>query len=379
MGNVIYLGYYGAGKEKRHSSPACNTMMEYIARSIVETGNKVTILSPAQLEENVNREEECVALFDGCDCIFLPSVKRVPSWNVFVRLLNKWKRQSALENKLLSLLQDGDTLMVYHSLMLMEVVKKILQKRKIHLILQVCEVYSDVTNDAKQRMKEIAYVEMADAYIFSSVLLEKELNPNKKPYVICLGQYRPEESMGKKYEDGKIHVVYAGTLDSRKGGAFAAVEAAEYLNSRYEMHILGFGSILEQNALLDKIAATDLSNGCIVRFEGCKQGLQYLEFLQKCTVGLSTQNPDAKYNATSFPSKILVYMANGLRVVCVRIPAVETSDVSPYMYYYDVQEPRRIAQTIMAVDVTNEYDGREAVRILDQQFVKKIQMLFGGR
>lgn len=45
------------------------------------------------------------------------------------------------------------------------------------------------------------------------------------------------------------------------------------------------------------------------------------------------------------------------------------------MYYYDVQETRRIAQNIMAVDVTDAYDGREAVRILDQQFVKKIKKL----
>ena len=50
-----------------------------------------------------------------------------------------------------------------------------------------------------------------------------------------------------------------------------------------------------------------------------------LKFIQKCQIGLCTQNIDAAFNTTSFPSKILSYMSNGLEVVGVNIAAIKNS------------------------------------------------------
>ena len=70
-------------------------------------------------------------------------------------------------------------------------------------------------------------------------------------------------------------------------------------------------------------------------------------------------------------------MANGLRVVSIRIPAIETSAIGNAMYYYDKQTPQEIAKAIMNVDVNDDYDGRGLILKLDKQFAQEIAKLFG--
>ena len=110
-----------------------------------------------------------------------------------------------------------------------------------------------------------------------------------------------------------------------------------------------------------------------VTYDGLLSGEDYIRFIQSCQIGLSTQNPDADFNATSFPSKILSYMANGLRVVSIRIPAIETSAVGNDMYYYDKQTPEEIAKAIANIDLLDDYAGRDLILKLDKQFRQEIK------
>lgn len=98
-------------------------------------------------------------------------------------------------------------------------------------------------------------------------------------------------------------------------------------------------------------------------------GDEFTSFIQSCDIGFSTQSPDAAFNSTSFPSKILTYMVNGLRVVSIRIPAVEKSAVGKFMYYYDKQTPEDIAKAIKSIDFSEEYDSRKAIGMLDKDFI----------
>ena len=83
---------------------------------------------------------------------------------------------------------------------------------------------------------------------------------------------------------------------------------------------------------------------------------------------MSTQNPQADFNATSFPSKILSYLANGLRVVSIRIPAIEKSDIADKIYFYDKQTPYDIAKAIECVDTTDDYNSRALIQTLSDKF-----------
>jgi hypothetical protein len=134
------------------------------------------------------------------------------------------------------------------------------------------------------------------------------------------------------------------------------------------MHILGFGT--DEDVVNIKNSINNIGDiiKCKLTYEGLYKGKKYTEFIQKCQIGLSTQNPLASYNNTSFPSKILSYMANGLRVVSIKIPVVEQSQVSKLITYYDNQNAKEIANAILKVNIYEEYDSRRYIKELDLKF-----------
>ena len=68
-------------------------------------------------------------------------------------------------------------------------------------------------------------------------------------------------------------------------------------------------------------------------------------------------------------------MSNGLRVVSIRIPAIEGSAIGKYMYYYDKQTPEEIAKAIMTVNLNDDYNGRQVISKLDAEFSYDIAKL----
>ena len=110
-------------------------------------------------------------------------------------------------------------------------------------------------------------------------------------------------------------------------------------------------------------------------FDGLKSGEEYIQFLQSCDIGLCTQIPDAQYVNTSFPSKILVYLANGLRVISVDIPAVRNSEIGGELFYYKKQNSKEIAEQIMNVDTNIEFDSRNLLIELDRKFKHELKKL----
>jgi len=178
-----------------------------------------------------------------------------------------------------------------------------------------------------------------------------------------------------KFDDNRVHVVYAGTLDSRKGGAFVAAASAEFLDENYHVHIIGFGTREQTNHLESIVDRINKESEAIVSYDGLLMGEDYVRFLQKCHIGLSTQNPDGEYNNTSFPSKILSYLANGLRVVTIRIEAIERSVIGDKVYYYEEQDPREIASVISRIDLNQTYDSRQVINGLDAEFSDRLMKL----
>ena len=112
-----------------------------------------------------------------------------------------------------------------------------------------------------------------------------------------------------------------------------------------------------------------------ISYDGLLMGSDYIRFLQSCHVGLSTQDPNASFNETSFPSKVLSYLANGLRVVSIRMKSLERSSIGHLLYYYDVNTPKGIASAIESINFNIPYDSRIVIQELDQKFVLEIQKI----
>ena len=278
---------------------------------------------------------------------------------------------------LLFFVQKDDVLWVYHSLGLIRYVKFLKKIKNFKLILEVEEIYGDVMERKEVSDLELNFFKCADAYVFSNRQLAKLINTQNKPCAVAHGSYKAEEAVNKSFDDGRIHIVYAGTFDPRKGGTTAA-KTAEFLDENYHVHILGFGNEKDTKALLSEIELISEKSACKLTYHGCLTGKEYISFLQSCHIGLSTQATDGAFNNTSFPSKVLVYMANGLRVLSVRIPAIEQSDIGSDMYYYDGSSPELIAQTINSIDFADGYDGRKIINVLNEKFTSELGLLVEG-
>ena len=370
MKYLCYYDYNQGGHPSRSNSPASATKILYVAKCMAEIEPTEIVSASGVLGANSDSARvDCITKQLSIRYFF--SIGRK---NKILGKLSTALVQMQLFLYLLFNVSKNETIIVYHSLAYMNLVQIAKKIKGFRLVLEVEEIYADVIGDAKIRQKEIAAMKKANAYILATEALSKQI-PAGRPYIVVNGTYQSEPPHNVHFDDDKIHCVYAGTFDPTKGGAAAAAAAAEFLPQNYHVHILGFGSEEQTENLKKQIAEVQKTAKCTLAYDGLKSGEEYIQFLQKCHIGLCTQIPDAKYTETSFPSKVLVYLANGLRVLSVRIPAVEQSDVGDMLYYYDEQKPEKIAEAIQSIDMNLPYDSRERLEMLDIKATKDIQEL----
>ena len=374
MKKIFYLGYYNLPDSGTNFVLAAVNKMNYICEAVEKAGYSTEIVSASGAVEKKFCKSKKVKLTDKTTLKLFSSLPRL---NRIVSVIDRVILKTKLFLYMVKNTNKDSTVMVYHSLGYMSLVKRLKKLKGFKLIIEAEEIYGDVIGDEKTSQKEYDFFKIADGFIFPTELLSEKVNTEKKPEVIIYGTYHIEKEMPKLFSDGKIHCVYAGTLDPRKGGA-AAVEAALFLNGDYHIHVLGFGNEKEKAEMLNIIDDISKKTEAKITYDGLLSGDEFTSFIQSCDIGFSTQSPDAAFNSTSFPSKILTYMVNGLRVVSIRIPAIEKSAVGKFMYYYDEQTPENIAKAIKSIDFSEEYDSRKAIGILDKAFICDLKTMLKG-
>lgn len=370
------LAYFDAqdSSDDRMNCLAAFTKSSYIFDCFEKLGYDVDILSASYAIGSHGAKGKVCKLSDKITLRTLSSIGR---GNKIKNIIGRIFFALNLIFHLLFFVRKNDVLWVYHSLGLIRYVKFLKKIKKFKLILEVEEIYGDVMERKKVSDWELDFFKCADVYVFSNKQLANLINTHRKPCVVAHGSYKAEEPINKSCDDGRIHIVYAGTFDPRKGGMTAA-KTAEFLGDNYHVHILGFGNKKDTQALLSEIEDVSKKSTCKLTYHGCLTGKEYISFLQSCHIGLCTQAVDGAYNNTSFPSKVLVYMANGLRVLSVRIPAIEQSDVGGCMYYYDDPSPESVAKAIKSIDFADGYDGRKIISELDEKFIQRLGLLIKG-
>ncbi len=375
---ILCLAHYDVpnGGEERVCHPAAYTKVNYLFHCFVRLGYSLHVLSASQTRGEKSVGKRVVQLDKMSILELLRSGGR---GNPVKNGVNRVFFQIRLFARLMRLVKDGDTLWAYHSLGLMTVLRWLKRCKDFRLILEMEEIYGDVRCSKRISRREKRFSRIADAYLFPTEKLNELVNSTGKPHAISHGTYRVAPSPAvDPPDDGKIHVVYAGTLDPRKGGAFAAMEAARYLPTHYHIHILGTGTSDEVTAVKAHLREISEACSCTLTYDGVLRDEAYTDFLHGCHIGLSTQDPTGAFNETSFPSKILSYMACGLRVVSARISVVEQSDVGQYVYYYQEHTPAAIAAAIRSVDFSDGYNGKELLGRLDTNFLHDLSLLLGS-
>ncbi len=377
MKKIFYMAYYNStnSSERRNAVLSSVNKMNYICEALENNGYNTEIVSASGATEKKFCKSKKVKLTDKTTLKLFSSLPRL---NRIASVIDRVILKTKLFLYMIKNTNKDSIVMVYHSLGYMSLVKRLKKLKGFKLIIEAEEIYGDVIGDEKTSQKEYDFFKIADAFIFPTELLSEKVNTEKKPEVIIYGTYHIEKELPKLFSDGKIHCVYAGTLDPRKGGAIASAESALFLNENYHIHILGFGNEKEKAETLNTIDSISKKSKAKITYDGLLSGEEYIKFIQSCDIGLSTQNPNGKYNDTSFPSKILSYMANGLRVVSVRIPVVEESGIGKCVYYYDEQTPENIAKAIKSIDFSEEYDSRKTIGVLDKAFICNLKTMLKG-
>lgn len=374
MKRIKYISYYDTldSTVKRNYVLAASNKMDYI----------ISALNKSKVAVDVISFSGCISdkfCFDrgGLKNKGINTIKYFssfgPTTNGIFRLLSRWWQTLQFVLWFLFNVKRNEQILIYHSLGYCKVLTLLKRVKKCVYIGEIEEIYQDVTPKSKAINKaEYAFINVCDRYIFPTHLLNEKLNIKEKPSVLIHGIYEVERARNVSWGDSDVHVVYAGTFDPNKGGAVAAVTSVSFLPGNYHMHICGFGSEHDTAEILELIHRTSEASNAKISYEGLLKGEDFICLLQKCQIGLSTQNPTAAFNATSFPSKVLTYLANGLSVVSIRIPAIEGSKVSSCISYYDEQSPQKIAEAIMECRSVNAEFNCHLLSKLDSEFQNDI-------
>lgn len=374
---IKYIGYYSDDiieQENRVYFLSAVNKMNYIRDSLIEIGLNVCMVSTSNTKETKKVKIKGKE-FKINDKLKIKTFNTFGAKNKIFRILRKLKMDIQLFKYLLKNTQRNEQIIVYHSISIILPILIAKKIKKFKIILELEEKYQDINKMSSiDKYLENKMINNADKYIYATELF-KEIIEENKPYVICNGVYNVQKKYNESFKDDKIHIIYAGIIDKIKKGAFSAAELALHLDSRYHIHIIGFGNENDIKELKDYIDKNKKDTTCIITYDGIYKGEEYTKFLQKCDIGLSTQDSTLQYNNTSFPSKILSYLSNGLRVVTVRISVIEKSKIGDIMYYYDENNCEQIARKIRSINLDSFYDSRQKINELDKEFKKEIKKL----
>lgn len=380
MENIYYLGFYDVPDSngyRREVSPAGVSKMDYISDVVSRSGFNVRIVSVARKVSFFGKDSPSI---NDCGinveyCFSLGGrfkLSRIFDY-IYMRLYVLFF--------ILLRVKPGQTVIVYHSMAYLNIIDFARRFVDFKYILEVEEVYSDVgdiSNRSEVRDREIVSLARADAFIFPSSVLADVFIKYERPSLVISGNYSLARFISSKIVDGAIHLVYAGTFDRNKGGVFTSIEAMKFLDERYVLHILGFGSDSDVDLVNNEISiARSLIRGRIV-FHGLLIGQDYCKLVSSCHIGMCVQDPSAVFSVSSFPSKVFSYLSHNLIVVSVDMLVIRRSVVFDYLYISHSDDPRLVAEVVSSVDFSSAKSGHDLLRKLDADLLRDLPLFLNS-
>ncbi|HHX67516.1 MAG TPA: glycosyltransferase family 4 protein [Gallicola sp.] len=380
---VKYIGFYDLPLNNRNrvSNLAAINKMNYVIRSMNKIGYGVEIISPSWLKE------ESAVKYDKFKRIKFNSINTLvlfPSWKTKSHFMRNIKILFTLIFFCVYLIintKRDEKIIVYHAQWLSYPIKIAKKIKRFNIILEVEEIYSEVWKESQKLKKmEFELINLANAYICVSNRLERRLvNHLNKPSIVLYGNYEyygMRKHTFNRYND--INLVYAGSIDSTKGGAFIALDTMRYLPNNYKLTILGTGSpenIHKMQSIIEEINQTKKSNVC--NYRGVLTGQEFSTFLFKCQIALNPQK-SGNYMETAFPSKVMTYLGHGLKVVSTQIVSIVESPLGKYVNFSINDSPVSIAKTILNVS-NDSVDTEKILNDLDIKFRNELKCILEGK
>lgn len=349
--------------------------MNYIIDALNTSGYEVCVISPSFILKNkkYSFDKGGYKKINEFTKLWLPpsfglKTKLGKYCSAFISLFFWFFKLLKLNNK--------DTLIVYHTPVLSLPIRLAKKIKNFNLIVEIEEIYTFAFDRSKKTLKkEMKLIKSTKKHIVVNDLISDLIGIDKSKTITCYGPYKINRNIiPKKFTDGKIHIVYAGSFSLSKGGVQNAINAARYLSTNYIMHILGFGTNNEIDEVKNLINEVNELKVCEVHYEGEKHGEEYQSFMKGCSIGLNPQKW-GKYMLYAYPSKILVYLSLGLNVVTSPLKSLTLSSLNPYLNYFYEETPQAIAEAIMKAKIFPSDELQAVVSNLNNEFVNKLDKL----
>lgn len=373
MGKIHYIGWYiGENEFGRYTGNIPGMLkMRYVANMIKEAGLDVDIVSLAS--------SKCFSFSHIIKQSHGYSVKYPMSFGQkgkLGKLIDSYLKQIQFIYYVVFHVKKTDTILLYHSVAYTNLLRKLRRYLKRRVALEVEEVYGySAQADRDWVNGELDGIKSMDYFLFVNSGIPRYLNIQKEDYVVSYGVGNMSSRTTERFNDGKIHIVYAGTIEQKKLGAFTAVDTARLLPDKYVMHILGFGKDDSIAVMNDKISENNTAGKCKIIYEGYKTGKELDDFLFKCHIGISTNVMRPNFANNSFPSKVITYMCHDLTVVLGYADAFKDAPfVDGWTFYYD-HTPESIAAAIENASLVNEGFYRPMIKQMNEdlkQFLVKV-------
>lgn len=375
---VYYVCYYAEPDFSNDivSYPSVWSKIDYVSDTIKKNGFDVCYVCPV-MPYNGKFKKRIIQIDRNERHVYFSAYrnKRLR----IVNIVNALAQNFQILSYLLLHVRRDDHVLIYHSMFHVRwagILRRIFGKQ---YYLQIEDVYSALSPDGVRfEAKEWEFFESAKGYLCVNSLIKDRIK-NPAPKIISHGRYVVPDIL-EQFCSNKCRLVYAGVIEQVRKGAFLAADAMKYLPDQYELVILGFGKEEDISELETVIEQINLDKGwnCI-RYLGYLSGEPYLRELQQCRIALSTHMYDEsnmKSADYTFPSKLLVYLGNGLHVVAQDLKCLRTSMIDQYITYYDKATPEAVAAAIRSIDFSIDYDSRKCIRDLNAEFRKSMVALF---
>lgn len=369
-----YVGFYapkGSTGAERTNNLASQSKMDYLIRLLNELGEEVEIVSPSWIVEkrSVREPQTELRLSEGCRLTLAPSAssKHRSFRGAHIAGSLWWLFRYLVKNT-----KKGETVLAYH--VQWTAYPLILAKRfkKLRLVLEVEEIYSRVWDFPRplDRM-ERKLIAASDAFIVSTELLLDQLP--EKPSAVVYGNYSVDPAGRRDRGDGKVRFVYAGLIDSVKGGAFIAVRACEFLDERFELKLIGFGSDGSVSALENEIAAVNEKLGRkACEYCGVKRGEEYSEFMRSMDIGVNPQIV-SDIDRAEFPSKVISYLSFGLAAVSTKLRCLTASKVADLIEFSEDDTPEGFARAMIRAAELPKADTAKRLESLHAEILEELK------
>lgn len=381
MKRIKYIAAFDLDENKaenRLNTLSSANKINYIITVLNKLGYGVDVISTSQTLNNKCYRGKIVNWGDNTLRLF-PTTWR---GGVFSKTLNVIVMTVSIWWYLVRTIKTGDYVFVYHSSGHLWIPH--LLKRKRAKVIEECEeIYGDIFGNPRLASRERKALEDCYAYIYPTKLVNKVVNVTNAPYLVIHGAYK---DVGNHFFDenaivehsllerSKYHIGYTGILDPKKG-CIEVVRAAEYLDSSYHIHILGFGDVEEINELKHEIDSVRAKTQCEVTYDGLRRGEAYTHYLSLLDLGVCTLNTELGFVNSQFPSKIISYMAAGVPVLCSDVEAIKTSYVAEAITFYKGNTPQEIAEGMKKAREKGKVDSKKLLNDCHERFKNEIYEL----